>query len=398
MSTDSTAYINGRIFTIDAAQPWATGFIVSPDGIFTHVGDDSNIRTIVQQSGLVTVDLKGRFVMPGIHDAHMHLLYTGLALTSDADIGADSTSASIGERIKEQSCRCEYVNTYQDWIMANVYNNEGFPNGVADRKYLDEQFPDRPVVVLGGAGHSKLLNTEALRRAGYDLGKEENVQGGKFFRRDDGSLTGELGEAAMTKAALAMPFPGLAHIKRVLKHAIRVAHRAGVTSCQEASANTLLLNALCELDDEKSLQMDIATHIVYGPEFIAHESKCTLHPLLDDVEKFKRKHVDTRFVKVILDGVPLPPLFTHCALDEQGRPEKSKIIVEDVADAVLKYDERGMTVKIHCTGHGSTRMALDAIESARRRRPNGPKHEIAHNSGVHDGMDHCAVWHNEESY
>lgn len=382
---NSTAYINGRVFTIDSEQPWASAFIISPEGLFTHVGSDAAISAFARQSHLVTVDLKGRFVMPGIHDAHMHLLYSGLGLISDANIGYDTTDATIGPRIKEQSCRCEYVHAYQDWIMANMYSNEGFPNGIADRKYLDEVFPDQPVVVLGGAGHSRLLNTEALKRAGYDIENEKDIQGSKFYRREDGSLTGELGETAMNKVAIAMPAPCLAHIKRALKHAISIAHRAGVTSCQEASSNTLLLHALRELETENQLHMDIAAHIVYGPEFVASESKATLHPLLDAAEKWKSKHVQTGFIKIILDGVPLPPLFTHCELDEHGAPDKTKIFVEDIADAIAKYDRKGMTFKVHCAGQGSTRMALDAIEAARQKNPNGPRHEIAHCSGVHDG-------------
>ncbi|KAF2687320.1 amidohydrolase 3 [Lentithecium fluviatile CBS 122367] len=381
---NSTAYINGNVFTVNESQPHATAFIVSPDGLFTHVGSDAEIRAIAREHHIVMVNLKQQFVMPGIHDAHMHLMYCGFALTSDANIPFDSTSENIASRIKEGSCRCEYINSYQDWIMANAYNNEGFPKGLADRKYLDKLFPDTPVVVLGGAGHSKLLNTEALKRAGYSLTDEPDVQGSKFFRREDGTLTGELGETAMTKAAIAMPSPSVTHTKRVLEKAIHVAHKAGVTSCQEASANTLLLHALRELDAENRLKMDIATHIVYGPEFVAHESAATLHPLLDDAQKFKSKHVDTRFVKIILDGVPLLPLLTHCTLDEHGNADQSKIFVEDVRDAVLKYDKKGMTVKIHCTGQGATRMALDAIEAARRVNPNGPRHEIAHCSGVHE--------------
>jgi predicted amidohydrolase YtcJ len=51
---------------------------------------------------------------------------------------------------------------------------------------------------------------------------------------------------------------------------------------------------------------------------------------------------------------------------------------------VKKYDELGMTVKIHCTGQGSTRLAFDIFEAARKANPNGPKHEIAHCNGVHD--------------
>ncbi|KAF2878555.1 amidohydrolase 3 [Massariosphaeria phaeospora] len=381
---NSTVYINGCVYTIDSARPWASAFIVSADGLFEYVGSTEEVLLIAQRRHLVIVDLKNQFVMPGVHDAHMHFLYSGLALTSDVDIGMDTTATNIAQKIKDAGCKCHYVNTYQDWIMANVYNNEGFPNGVADRKDLDEMFPDIPVVVSGGAGHSKLLNTKALERAGYDIENEKDVHGGKFFRREDGSLTGELGETAMTKAALALPFPGLNHIKRVLKYAIVVAHRSGVTSCQEASSNTLLLRALKELDEEGKLDLDISTHIVYGPEYIAHESASTLHKLLDETEKFKSKHVDTRFVKIILDGVPLPPLYTHCGLDDHGVPDKSKIVVEDVKEAICKYDERGMTVRVHCTGHGSTRTALDGIEMARKKNPDGPRHEIAHCSGVHD--------------
>lgn len=66
-------------------------------------------------------------------------------------------------------------------------------------------------------------------------------------------------------------------------------------------------------------------------------------------------------------------------------PNMDKILVQDFADAIAKYSERGMTVKIHCAGRGSTRLSLDAIEMARKKDPNGPRHEIAHSSSVHDG-------------
>ncbi|KAF2194932.1 amidohydrolase 3 [Zopfia rhizophila CBS 207.26] len=381
---NSVAYINGRIYTINSSSPWASAFIVSPTGVFTTVGSTTEILDIALKSHMVVVDLRNQFVMPGIHDAHMHVLASGLSMTSGVNIGMDATASNIAQRIKDGSCACHYSHVYEDWIFASVFSNEGFPDMVADRKYLDEVFPDTPVAVHGGAGHSMLLNTAALRRAGYDIEAEPDIQGSRYVRRSDGSLTGELSETAMNKAVLAAPAPALAHAKRVLKYAIQVMHQAGVTSCQDASSNTLMLHALQEIENEGALNMDFNTHIVYGPEYIGGEAKEKLHALLDVAEQYKSKHVNTRFVKIILDGVPLPPLFTHCELDEEGEPNQSKIVVEDVAEAIEKYDQRGMTVKVHCTGQGSTRMALDAIEMARRKNPGGPKHEIAHNSGVHD--------------
>ncbi|RYN56073.1 hypothetical protein AA0117_g13279 [Alternaria alternata] len=296
----------------------------------------------------------------------------------------EATHLNIAEKVKHGSCACQYMNAYQDWVLAGAYNNQGFPDGIADRKYLDKLFPDQPVVVSGGAGHAILLNTAALTQAGYDVENEPDAHGAKFFRRPDGSLTGELAESAMTKAALTIPAPSRAHIKRALKHAIRLAHKAGVTSMQEASSNTILLRVLNEMDREGSLNIDVYTHIVHDNEWLASESKESLQQLLDVADQHASKHIDTRFVKIMMDGVPLPPLFTQAGLNEQGDIDYSKIIPENVEEAVRKYDKKGLTVKIHCTGSGATRHALNAIEAARETNPGGPRHEIAHNSGVHD--------------
>ncbi|KAL1609795.1 hypothetical protein SLS59_001306 [Nothophoma quercina] len=384
---ESVAYINALVYTVDSSNPWASAFIVSQNGSFTHVGSVDDILSEARRYHLVTVDLKGRFTMPGIHDAHMHLLFSGLGLTSNATIDRDATYLNIAEKVKHGSCACEYMNAYQNWILASAYNNEGFPDGVADRKYLDELFSEQPVVVSGGAAHAMLLNTAALLQAGYDIENEPDAHGAKFFRRADGSLTGELAESAMAKAALAIPGPSLSHVKRALKHAIRLAHKAGVTSTQEASSNTILLQAFNEMEREWSLKLDVSTHIVHENEWLASESKESLQRLLEVADQYASKHIDTRFVKIMMDGVPLPPLFTHAGLGENGDIDHSMIVPENVADAMLKYDRKGLTVKIHCTGTGATRYALNAIEAVRRSNPGGPKHEIAHNSGVHDGKN-----------
>ncbi|RYF49765.1 MAG: hypothetical protein EOO38_07195 [Cytophagaceae bacterium] len=250
--SSSVAYINGNVYAVNDARPYADAFIVSEHGIFTHIGSNAEIQHIASTFHIVTVDLHGQFIMPGIHDAHMHLLFSGLGLTSGAVIGMDATHVDIASKIKQGSCACEYINVYQDWILAAAYNNQGFPDGVANRKYLDELFPDTPVVVQGGAAHAMLLNTEALKRAGYDITNEPDAHGAKIFRRPDGSLTGQLAESAMSKSALAILKPNSAHVKRTLKYAIHLAHKAGVTSTKEASSITLLLQALSEMEREGS--------------------------------------------------------------------------------------------------------------------------------------------------
>lgn len=271
------------------------------------------------------------------------------------------------------------------WLNADTFLIDKY-----DRSCLDVAYPDTPVMIRGGAAHSLFLNTAALKESGYDISNEPDAKGSFLARRQDGSLTGEVAEMGMTKAVLASPKPSLSAVKRALEHAIGQLHKAGVTSCQEASANTVMLHALRELDANSQLKVDMYTHIVYAPEHLGEEPASQLRALLDSAEKFRTQHVNTRFVKIMLDGVPLAPYYSHAGLNENGEVEEKKICVDDVVEAVARYDERGMTCKIHCTGHGATRRALDAIEGARRNNPNGPRHEIAHCSGVSDGKSNLS--------
>ncbi|KAE8554786.1 hypothetical protein EYB25_003330 [Talaromyces marneffei] len=295
--------------------------------------------------------------MPGIHDAHVHLPSAGTSYLSSVSLDGDTNIENITQRMQEGQCVCTYQHAFQDWIVGGAFTIPNF-----DRISLDQDFPDTPIIIQGGAGHSAFLNTAGLIRAGYDVDNEPNAKGARFSRRADGSLTGELAELAMNKAMIAKGSPNVTYAKRAIKAAIRLLHQAGVTSCQEAATNTVIMHALRELDEENALHMNIAAHSVYGPEFLANEDQDSLRSLLD--------------------GVPLPPLFTSAGLDESGKVDSSRIHVDDVVEAVRRFDECGMTVKIRATGRGSTRLALDAIKMARLDGQRLLHHEIAHCNNI----------------
>lgn len=381
---NSVAFYNGKVHTLsDSAQAVAEAFIVTSEGRFLDVGSTAHILQKAGTHGIVTYDLKGRFVMPGIHDAHVHLLSAGISYLSGVSLGGDTTTDNIGQRMKEGQCTCAYQHAFQDWVVGDTFAIPEF-----DRSSLDQDFPDTPIFIQGGAGHSAFLNTAGLIKAGYDVENEPDVKGAKFSRRPDGSLSGELAELAMNKAMIAKGSPNIAHAKRAIKAAIHLLHQAGVTSCQEAATNTVIMNTLQELDQENALHIDVAAHSVYGPEFLGNERASTL----------ATKHVRTNFVKILLDGVPLPPLFTSAGLDSNGNIEHNKILVDDVIEAVKRFDARGMTVKIHATGRGSTRLALDAIEAARMNGRKLVKHEIAHCNGIDSGKSHTCKYFEQHQY
>jgi predicted amidohydrolase YtcJ len=378
--TNSTAYVNGNVYTINDAQPHAEAFIVASNGTFSHVGTTSAIRELAKEHGLPTYDFDNKFIMPGIHDAHVHLLFAGYALCNEPDIGLTNKLDDIIPGLHSKCCSCAYTNVYGDWLIVNGFNIENF-----DRAALDEAYPSVPVVIRGAAGHAIYANTQALIRAGIDPNHQADALPAHYKRREDGSLTGECHETAMDSIVLAIPFPKVGHAKRCLKQAIAALHQAGVTSIQEAASNTVMVEALTELDREGSLKLDIATHIVHTPQWIGWESAESLRELLDRAPDMKTDHVDTRFMKVILDGVPLPPLFSQSELGEDGKADLSKLTHQNLASVIEEFDQRGVTCKVHCGGKGSVRTTLDAIETARRKNLPGPHHEIAHCNGVHEG-------------
>lgn len=378
----SVAYHNGKVYTLNDSGQIAEAFIVAPQGTFTTVGTSEEVLRSATAHGIVTYNLHGRFVMPGIHDAHVHLLSAGISYLSGINLAGDTTIENIGTRIQQGQCACVYQHAFQDWIVGNTFSIPDF-----DRASLDKVYPDTPIMIQGGAGHSAFLNTAGLRKAGYDVDNEPDVKGAVFGRRPDGSLTGELGELAMNKAMLAKGNPNMAHAKRAITEAIRRLHRVGVTSCQEAATNTVILHALRELDRDNALKIDVAAHSVYAPEFLANERQSSLKALIGQAPKLATKHLRTSFVKIMLDGVPLPSLFSSAGIDSDGNIEQDKILVNDVVEAVKQFDQRGMTVKLHATGPGSTRLAFEAIEAARKANPSNrrTRHEIAHCNGIHPG-------------
>ncbi|KAJ9642670.1 hypothetical protein H2204_002318 [Knufia peltigerae] len=383
MSSSSTAvaYHSGNVYTVAESQPHAEAFIVSPNGTFVAVGSNTEILELARRDGLPTFDLRSRFVMPGIHDAHAHLLMAGLSNLSSVKPGHDVTNENVAARLKSPGCQCQCPHEYGDWLIGDLFKIDDF-----DRSSLDSEFPDTPVALRGGVGHSMFMNTAALKRAGYDAesGEPNGEKMFRYLRRPDGQLTGEVAERGMEKALFTIPKPTRSHAKRCLLSSIQVLQRVGVTSVQEASANSLALTGLKELDDAGELKMDVQTHIAYRPIWLAEEPEDMIEKTLEDAEKYQSRHIQTNFIKFMLDGIPMAPYFTHCGLTDSGEVDESKILIDDLADLITRFDARGMTCKIHCTGQGSARRALDVYEELRKANPNGPKHEVAHCNGVHD--------------
>ncbi|KAJ9419883.1 hypothetical protein FOXG_22201 [Fusarium oxysporum f. sp. lycopersici 4287] len=381
---NSVAYYNGRVYTVNEMQEWTEGFIVNETGVFEAVGSSQDILAIADKRKLVRFDLRQKFIMPGIHDAHAHMYFAGLAQMSEATLELEPSDAKIAEKIHKGHCMCSHTGERHDWILGNSYLPIHFPDNVPDRRYLDETFPDRPVLIRELSVHSMLLNTTALERLNINDATPD-PPGGRYVRRADGTLSGELYESAMEKVWNAVPFPPMSHYKRALSHAVSICHSYGITSAQEATASTMELHAFRELEAENRLDFDIYTHIVSAPGSAVGESEDSLAAQISIAEGFRTKHIHPHFIKFILDGVPMAPNFTHAQLDAEGKVDPNFLLVKQdtLLERIKLYDAKGYTCKVHAAGEGSARLVLDILEQVRALNPNGPRHEVAHCNSVH---------------
>ena len=169
--TGSVAYVNGNIYTVDKAKSRAGGFIVCPKGRFTAVGSTAEIEAAAQAGNLVVYDLHGMFVMPGIHDAHVHTFHSGLHLLGDVVMDfATTDGAEVVDRMKSGLGGCAFHGVHSDWIIGVLFEIENY-----DRALLDDVWPDKPVLIHANGGHLKYLNTKGLERAGFDVQNEPDA-------------------------------------------------------------------------------------------------------------------------------------------------------------------------------------------------------------------------------
>lgn len=177
-----TVFLNGKVFTADARDSIQQGFAVKGDR-FLAVGPTSAMRAYVGPNTKV-VDLKGRFVTPGLTDDHFHNEGGG----GGVDLSHVRTLSELLMTVANAAAAAgpgTLIVSNSDWHEAQL-KEQRLPLA----KELDQAAPNNPVVLVRG-GHSYILNTAALKK--WNITKETPVPaGGAISRGPDGELTGEL--------------------------------------------------------------------------------------------------------------------------------------------------------------------------------------------------------------
>lgn len=377
-------YRHGRVYTVDARQSWAEAFAIK-GGRFVAVGSDEAIAPLIGPATRV-VDLGGRMVMPGIYDIHMHPVEGGFQHLVECTFPFSTPLPEIVGKIRA----CAAKAPKGAWIRGGQWAAETLESPQPpSRALLDAVAPDNPVFLIDSTYHNAWLNTRALTELGIDAKTPDPAGGTIVHEAAGGAPNGILFDNAAYEVMKRLPKRTPAQYADAITWAVAQVNAFGVVAMKDALADGYAVRAYAALDRAGKLNLRVGTsrpwHATWT-ETDAEEAH-NLEHWADD----QTAHVRTGFAKIFVDGIP--PTRTAAMLvpylpdAKHGAGFKGEINhgQANLDAAVARLDKLGLTVKMHATGDGSLRAALDAVAHARKvNGASGLRHEVAHAELIDD--------------
>ncbi len=368
-------YYNGSIYTVNEGLPWAEAMLIV-DGKIAAIGSNEEVQKVAT-SNAKTIDLEGQFVMPGLHDTHLHFegFYTS-RIMGDKVLRYNGEEKSIEElqlKLKEYAEN----NPNLKLLFVEQLDAIHFPNLSPNKEFIDEIVSDRPVVMLSNSEHEALLNSKAMELEGI-TSETPDPTGGEIIR-ENGEPTGFLKEKAAGKWAW-KHFPELSREEHYqgMHETIQYLNSLGVTSAKEQHAKNHWAQGFKDLDDKGLLTMRIGLSWTYNgplePSTIENQENT-----IDNRKIFQTELIGTEYVKLSLDGtlgstgmVVHPYIQTH---DHGLQLYSDEQLIADV----VRFDSLGLSITAHCNADGAVRQFLNALTIAKEKQGklNG-RHQVAH--------------------
>ena len=375
-------FVNGAVYTVDAARRWAQAVAVR-QGRIVSVGSDADVAEL-RGGRTEVVDLAGRMLLPGFQDAHVHPVAAGLDLlrcelhhlgTADAYLAAIAAYAAANPDVP--------------WILGGGWAMDAFPNGTPSKELLDEIVPDRPVYLPNRDGHSVWVNSFALKEAGVTRDTPD-PRDGRIERNAQGEPQGTLHEGASSLVGDLAPEPTDAEMVAAVLEGQRAMFAWGVTAWQDAIVDVAgemkNLDAYLRAGADGSLKARVVGALWWDRAKGLEQ--------IDDLVERRSRGPAGRFsptsVKIMQDGVcenfTAAVLEPYMGPDGQATDNRGISFVDPAIlnEAVPRLDALGFQVHFHALAERAVREALDAIEAA--RRANGwtdGRHHLAHIQVVH---------------
>lgn len=388
-------FTGGAVYTPDPADPGRRRVVpagpgpqavaVLGDRIMAVGGaDDRDLGDLIGPRTEV-VDLRGRALLPGFQDAHVHPSWAGVTLMGCSLIG----SASLDDAIARISAYAAGLGD-KEWIVGSGWRMDWFEHGTPSRELLDQLGGGRPVYLTNRDGHGAWVSSRALEIAGIDAATPDPPDG-RIERAADGSPQGTLHEGAATMVGRHLPALTLDDRVRGLLLAQEHLHARGITAWQDAIIGDYLGSGDPLPVYLAAARAGTLTARVQGALWWDRgRDGGQLTEILARREEGQAGRFRANTVKIMQDGVAesftagmIEPYLDMCGCQTQNRG-LSHVDAAALRDYVTALDAHGFQVHLHAIGDRAVRESLDALEAARGANgANDNRHHIAHLQVMH---------------
>jgi hypothetical protein len=335
---------NAQIYTVDPDFKVVEAMAISEGKVVaTGTVNDFKGKFTFQDS----LNAQGKFIYPGLNDAHAHLFGYAEGLSRVNLVGTQSYKEVL-QRLVEFT-----ANKDLDFIEGRGWDQNDWPDqAFPHREALDSLFPHTPVKLARIDGHAALVNSAALKYAGVDGNAE--VSGGALLK-ENGELTGVL----IDNAVDLVQFPKME--AQQMKEALMVAQENlwahGITSLTDAGLKKEQIAILQELYEE-------GRFLIRVNAMVADDSASLDHFLKQG--PISNEQLRVHSVKFYLDGA----LGSRGALmlepyaddpNNYGLQLRPRAYFQDLADSLAAL---GWQMCVHAIGDSANRLAIDVFQQA----------------------------------
>lgn len=342
-----------RIHTMDSAMPTAQAMAWRDDGRVIAVGDAATL--LARYPDAERIDVGNATVIPGLIDAHGHVMGLGQSLLR-ADLIGTRDKADVVARL------IAFEKNLPDgaWLLGRGWDQNDWP----DKRFptaaeLDLMFPARPVWLERVDGHAGWANTAAMRAAEQRLGGKGvdgdwQPDGGRIIR-ESGKATGIFVDNAALIVEVAVPLPDEALRERMFRHALEAAARNGLTGVHDMGVSRDDLALYRRFADRGELTLRIEAYADGDNAALADLCANGLYEHADG-------RLRMRGVKLYIDGALGSRGAALLADYSDDHGNRGLLINEPDAFAAIlrKAKNCGVQVATHAIGDRGNRVVLDA--------------------------------------
>lgn len=371
-SDDTFVIHNVKGYTMEGGQLIGFDALVVQDGLIIDRGSSDDM--LFQYADFESIDGEGQTMIPGLIDAHAHVMGLGfqqLDVNVQGIRSLEETLEKIGEYAE--------ANSDMEWIQGRGWNQVLWEeNEFPTAEDLDRVVSDRPVYLTRVDGHAAWVNTKAMELAGIERDTPD-IQGGVIRRDEDGNATGILVDATMSYVRDIIPERTAEESVLALELALEEMAAHGITSVHDARTDLATWEMYKDFADRGDLKTRIYAMIAGAGE--------TFDEMAADgpVESYANDLLALRSVKISSDGAlgSRGAAMIEEYSDEPGNYGLLFFDQDELNGMLLKGASAGFQMNIHAIGDAANQQVLDGFEYV--------KNELGDQSGLRHRIEHAQI-------